>query len=194
MKEKYFIFFLAYFLLTLRNKLFMKVPGIRIILFALGSLIILTNCDKKNLEPVTQLKIRLTDVPVNAQEVNVHIKEVRVKFANDTTETTLNTKEAIYNLLDYQDGKDTVIAQGNLSATNTVRELRVILGDSNTLKINNEVYHLNIPVSLRSGTKIIIDKKLNKSIESVVLDFDAGLSVVELGKGNYQLNPVIKLK
>ncbi len=194
MKEKYFIFFLAYFLLTLRNKLFMKVPGIRIILFALGSLVVLTNCDKKNLEPVTQLKIRLTDVPVNAQEVNVHIKEVRVKFANDTTETTLNTKEAIYNLLDYQDGKDTVIAQGNLSATNTVRELRVILGDSNTLKINNEVYHLNIPVSLRSGTKIIIDKKLNKSIESVVLDFDAGLSVVELGKGNYQLNPVIKLK
>ncbi len=194
MKEKYFIFFLAYFLLTLRNKLFMKVPGIRIILFALGSLVVLTNCDKKNLEPVTQLKIRLTDFPVNAQEVNVHIKEVRVKFANDTTETTLNTKEAIYNLLDYQDGKDTVIAQGNLSATNTVRELRVILGDSNTLKINNEVYHLNIPVSLRSGTKIIIDKKLNKSIESVVLDFDAGLSVVELGKGNYQLNPVIKLK
>jgi hypothetical protein len=172
----------------------MKVPGIRIILFALGSLAVLTNCDKKNLEPVTQLKIRLTDFPINAQEVNVHIKEVRVKFANDTTETTLNTKEAIYNLLDYQDGKDTVIAQGNLSATNTVRELRVILGDSNTLKINNEVYHLNIPVSLRSGTKIIIDKKLNKSIESVVLDFDAGLSVVELGKGNYQLNPVIKLK
>jgi hypothetical protein len=87
-----------------------------------------------------------------------------------------------------------VIAQGNLSATNTVRELRVILGDSNTLKINNEVYHLNIPVNLRGGTKIIIDKKLNKNIESVVLDFDAALSIVELGKGNYQLNPVIKLK
>ena len=172
----------------------MKVPGIRIILFALGSLVVLTNCDKKNLEPVTQLKIRLTDVPVNAQEVNVHIKEVRVKFANDTTETTLNTKEAIYNLLDYQDGKDTVIAQGNLSATNTIREIRVILGDNNTLKINSEVYHLNIPVNLRGGTKIIVNKKLNKNIESVVLDFDAALSVVELGKGNYQLNPVIKLK
>ncbi|MBA2762976.1 MAG: DUF4382 domain-containing protein [Segetibacter sp.] len=172
----------------------MKVPGIRIILFALGSLVVLTNCDKKNLEPVTQLKIRLTDVPVNAQEVNVHIKEVRVKFANDTTETTLNTKEAIYNLLDYQDGKDTVIAQGNLSATNTIREIRVILGDNNTLKINSEVYPLNIPVNLRGGTKIIVNKKLNKNIESVVLDFDAALSVVELGKGNYQLNPVIKLK
>jgi hypothetical protein len=172
----------------------MYTPSLKLISPALACMLILTACDKANLDPVTQLKIRLTDVPVNAQEVNIHIKEVRVNLANDTAWTTLNTKAAIYDLLDYQNGKDTLIAEGMLSATSTVKELRLILGDSNTLKINNEVYQLSIPGSSRSGTKITVDKKLNRNIETIVLDFDAALSVVELGKGIYQLNPVIRLK
>ncbi len=172
----------------------MRVSGIKIISSALASLAILTACDKANLDPVTQLKVRLTDAPINAQQVNVQIKEVRVNLEGDTAWTILNTPAATYNLLDYQNGKDTLIAQGNVHATSTVKELRLILGDSNTIKINNEVFPLSVPVSSLNGYKIIVNKKLNRNIENVILDFDAGLSVIELGKGNYQLNPVIKLK
>lgn len=172
----------------------MEVPGIKFVSSALASLVILTACDKANLDPVTQLKVRLTDAPVNAQEVNVQIKEVRVNLVDDTAWIKLNTNAAIYNLLQYKDGKDTLIAQGNIPATSTIRELRLLLGDSNTIKINNDVYPLSVPVSLQSGYKIIVNKKLNKNVESIVIDFDAGLSVLELGKGTYQLNPVISLK
>lgn len=172
----------------------MSVPGIKILSSALALLVILTACDKANLDPVTQLKVRLTDAPVYAQQVNVHIKEVRVNLANDTAWTILNTNSATYNLLNYQDGKDTLIAQGNVRATSTVKEIRLILGDSNTIKINNDIFPLSVVGSSQGGFKILTEKKMNKNIETVVLDFDAGLSVIELSKGNYQLSPVIKLK
>ncbi len=172
----------------------MSVSRIKIISSALASFVILTACDKANLDPVTQLKVRLTDAPINAQQVNLHIKEVRVNLVNDTAWIKLNTNAAIYNLLDYKDGKDTLIAQGTIPATYTVKELRLLLGDSNTIKMNNDVYPLSVPSGVQSGIKITVNKKLNKNVETIVLDFDAALSIVEVGKETYQLNPVVKLK
>lgn len=139
------------------------------------------------------LHIRLTDAPAAYDEVNVDLKEVRVNFSDDSTGwVTLQTKDTIYNLLGLQNGLDTLVASGTVPA-NTVKEVRLILGDNNTIKVNGQLYPLTIPSGSTSGLKIKVNKKLNATLETMVLDFDAGASVTDEADG-YKLRPVIRVK
>ncbi|HEY6956899.1 MAG TPA: DUF4382 domain-containing protein, partial [Flavisolibacter sp.] len=97
-----------------------------------------------------------------------------------------------YNLLGLQNGLDTLVASGTVPA-NTVKEVRLILGDNNTIKVNGQLYPLTIPSGSTSGLKIKVNKKLNATLETVVLDFDAGASVTDEADG-YKLRPVIRVK
>jgi hypothetical protein len=139
------------------------------------------------------LHVRLTDAPADWDEVNIDLKEVKVNFWDDSTGwVSLETKDTIYNLFGLQNGLDTLIAQGTFP-TNTVREIRLVLGANNSIKANGQTYPLTIPSGSESGLKIKVNRKLNATIETVVLDFDAGASVTE-EQGGYKLRPVIKAK
>lgn len=151
------------------------------------------SCSKDNKN--TTLQVRLTDEPATFQEVNVDIREVKVKFAEDSSENewvTLTTNARVYNLLTLQ-GVDTALATGILPS-NTVKQIRFILGPNNTIKDNGVVYPLVIPSGSESGLKIKVNKNLNASLETLVIDFDASLSVRKEGTGDYKLRPVIKVK
>ena len=141
-----------------------------------------------------ELRIRMTDAPFNAQEVNIDLKEVRVNFDKDTSGwVTLNTNARVYNLLGLQNGVDTLIASAIIPG-GTVKEIRLILGTNNTIKINNVVYPMAVSSADESGLKIKVDKKLRSTIETVLIDFDADLSIIQTGSNTYKLKPVIKLK
>lgn len=158
-------------------------------IFVLSALVIA--CKKES--GTSTVRIRLTDAPASWEEVNIDLKEVKVNFSNDTAGwISLDTKDSIYNLLDLQNGLDTLIAQGTVP-TNTLHEVRLVLGDQNTIKTNGQVYPLTIPSGSTSGLKIKVHKKLNATFETIVIDFDAGASVTEEQEG-YKLRPVITVK
>lgn len=162
--------------------------------FVMVSGVVLIACQKDK-ENSTTLKIRLTDNPVDAEEVNVDIQQVRVKFREDSLNGWMNldTYAGVYNLLGLQNGVDTLLASGTLP-TNVVKEIRFVLGTNNTIKVAGVVFPLSIPSGAESGLKIKVDKKLNGTLDSLLIDFDAALSVHMLGNGNYQLKPVLKIK
>jgi len=167
----------------------------KILMFTLAIAMIFSTvfvaCNKE--AGTSTLHVRLTDAPATYDEVNVDLKEVRVNFRDDSTGwVTLQTKDTIYNLLGLQNGLDTLVAQGTFP-TNTVKEVRLVLGDNNTIKANGQIYPLTIPSGSTSGLKIKVDKKLNATLETIVLDFDAGASVTEEADG-YKLRPVIRVK
>ncbi len=158
----------------------------------LTSAVVFTAC-KKNKE-TTKLDIQLTDNPYNAQEVNVDIKEVRVNFSDDSSGwVTLNTYAGVYNLLGLQNGLDTLIASA-IVTTGTVKEIRFVLGSNNSIKINNVVYPLTIPSGSESGLKIKVNKRLAVGFDSLLIDFDAALSIFQNGTADFHLKPVLKLK
>ena len=164
-------------------------------LFFLVSLamLIFVACNKDG-NTTTDLRIHLTDAPYNASEVNVDIQQVRVNFRDDSTGwVDLETHAGIYNLLDFQNGIDTVIAQA-IIPTGTVKEIRFVLGDQNSIKIDSSVYPLTIPSGSASGLKIKLNKKLDAHLDSLVIDFDAALSIFQEGTGDYKLKPVLKIK
>ena len=150
------------------------------------------SCQKENTGQTFQ--VMLTDAPFDAQEVNVEIKEVWVNYAKDSSGwVALKTTAGIYNLLALQNGVQTVLATGN-NTGGTIRELRFILGTANTIKINNEIYPLTIPSGAESGLKIKVNKKLASTLDNLVVDFDAGLSIIKTGRNDYKLRPVLKIK
>jgi hypothetical protein len=168
----------------------MKLPanaGIIVFLF-----IALLGCKKENSNGTFQVK--LTDAPYNAQEVNVDIRQVVVKYARDTAQwVNLDTRAGIYNLLSLQNNVQTVLATGGNSGE-TVKELRLVLGAENSIKIDSLLYPLTIPSGSESGLKIKLNKKFSSRLDSLVVDFDAGLSVIKTGSNEYKLKPVLKIK
>jgi hypothetical protein len=163
-------------------------------LFAALFLTNLAACKKENSKGTTDLKIHLTDNPYNATEVNVDIREVNVKFGDDDESwVSLETHDGIYNLLDFQNGIDTVLAQG-IVPTDRLKEIRFVLGNDNSITIDNINYPLTIPSGSESGLKIKLNKQLNATLDSLVVDFDAALSILQTGTGDYKLKPVLKIK
>jgi hypothetical protein len=158
--------------------------------------IVFISC-KKDGDSTSTLQIRLTDAPTALDEVNIDIREINVKFSDDTSGTngwvSMPTNAGVYNLLGLQNGVDTLLASLVLPQQ-TVKEIRFVLGPNNTIKDNGTVYPLVIPSGAQSGLKIKISKKLATTLETVLIDFDAALSVKKEGNGDYKLRPVLKIK
>ena len=142
----------------------------------------------------SQLTVHLTDAPGAWDEVNIDLKEVQVKLGKDTTKwITLETVQDVYNLLGLQNGIDSVIAQGKFSTNTIVKEIRLIVGEDNSITVNGQTFPLTIPSGAETGLKIKVDKHLAASLENLTMDFDAALSITQETDG-YRLRPVIRLK
>ncbi len=141
------------------------------------------------------LRIRLTDGPGDYQQVNIDIREIRVKTSDDPDEwLPVPTNVGIYNLLDFQNGLDTLLASGPVPAV-TLQEIRFILGPNSSIMVDNILYPLETPSAEESGLKVKIGQALSPTvINTFLLDFDAAESVKLQGNGDYKLHPVIKLK
>jgi type 1 fimbria pilin len=170
------------------------IMGLALLLFV--SMAAIVSCKKED-DSNSTLQIRLTDAPTALDEVNVDIREVRVKFSDDSLSNngwvTMATNAKIYNLLGLQNGVDTVLATG-IFPKDVVKEIRFILGPNNSVKDAGVVYPLTIPSGSESGLKIKVKKSLNATLETLVIDFDAALSVKKESNGDYKLRPVLKVK
>jgi len=154
--------------------------------------LLFTSCQQE--DRTSTLKIRLTDAPGDYEEVNIDLKGVQVQFADDTTGwQNMETNEGIYDLLQLQNGVDTLIGTGTFPE-GTVHQLRLILGNDNNIVVDGETHPLTVPSGAETGLKVKVHKKLNQTLEELVVDFDAGLSVHQDGQGAYKLRPVLKMK
>jgi hypothetical protein len=156
------------------------------------SIITIMSCSKES--RTTTLKVNLTDAPTEAEEVNIDLQAVRVNFSNDSSGwTDLSAVAGVYNLLGLQNGVDTLIGQGTVPA-GMLKEIRLVLGNNNTIKVGGQTYPLTVPSGSESGLKIKVNKNLAAPLDSLLVDFDAALSIHQDGNGNYILRPVLKIK
>ena len=153
-----------------------------------------SSCKKDVENTATTLNIRLTDGPGAYDQVNIDLLEIRVKTSDDTSKwLSIPTNAGVYNLLEFQNGIDTLIATGPVPLV-TLKELRFVLGPNSTVMQDSMLYPLQTPSAESSGLKVKIDKSLSLNLNTFVLDFDAEKSVHGTGSGKFILKPVIKLK
>ncbi len=158
-------------------------------------LITLASCGKEDTGGITQLNVRLTDAPGDFQEVNIEIERVEVKRGTDNGESgwiALDTESGVYNLLDFTNGLDMLLANGEVPS-GRLSQIRLILGSNNSVRVDDVNWGLATPSAQQSGLKLNIQANLKDGVDyTLLLDFDAAQSIIQNNSG-YSLKPVIRL-
>ncbi len=150
-----------------------------------------SSCTKDKSSGKATLSVQLTDAPASYQAVMIDIQGVEIK-GDIGSAVMLNTTAGMYNLLDLSNGVSTLIATGDLEP-GKVSQIRLILGPNNTVRVNNVDYPLSTPSAQQSGLKLQVHQTFEAGVAyNILLDFDAGQSIVEKGNNEYQLKPVIR--
>ena len=137
------------------------------------------------------IQFRLTDMPGEYQQVNIDVLSVEVKL-NDST-VSLSTNQGVYNLLEFVNGKDTLLVDDQLPS-GYISQIRLILGENNTVMIDNVIHDLKTPSAQQSGLKLNVHEEIiSGESYAYVIDFVVEKSIVETGNGKYILKPVIKV-
>ena len=173
----------------MKNKIF---SGVIALLFILVNSCMKDTTMNQQQAGITDMAVSLTDGPGNYDEVNIDLQSVEVITGSEGTKT-LNTKNGIYNLLKYSNGYDTIIATGRMEV-GVISQVRLILGDNNTVMVDGVSHHLITPSAEESGLKLQLHDELVAGVKyALKLDFDANQSIVQQGNGSYLLKPVIRV-
>lgn len=155
--------------------------------------LLMASCNKGE----SSLKVWMTDAPGDYQEVNIDIQQVRVNIkANDNDRSgwyDLPTNAGVYDLLDYQNLNAFEIAYEPSLPSGTISEIRFVLGDENTVLVDDVYHDLDVPSGQSSGLKLKKVKLRNDQDSEVLIDFDAEASLSLTGSGQYKLSPVLKI-
>lgn len=167
---------------------------IKLIILLFIATSIITSCSDS--EVSQRIQIRLTDAPGDFDEVNIDIQGIEYHLSDGNQSsgwmTMDNVNTGVFNLLDFANGIDTVLADTELSA-GKISQIRLLLGSYNSLVIDSIKYPLTTPSAQTSGLKLNLhDDLLNGITYKILLDFDAARSIVKHGS-NYSLKPVIKV-
>lgn len=152
-----------------------------------------------------QIAVKLTDAPGEYDKVMVEVEDVRIKLKTEADiETDLEAGEDEWlslegvenqriNLLDLTGGVTELLAETEIPAGNLM-EMRLVLGDNNTIFVDGQELALQTPSAQQSGLKVQVDQELvADTYYTFILDFDVDQSVVSQGNGNYLLKPVLRL-
>jgi hypothetical protein len=176
---------------------------IRRLFFVLAALasgaFIFLSCNKSSSSSgPSHLQVMLTDDPASYSAVYIDVQKVEVNVSSDSGTNagwqTVNVlRPGVYNLLNFSNGIDTLLAAADLPAGN-LSQMRLILGNNNSVVINGQSYLLTTPSAQQSGLKFNIHSTLTAGIVyRLWIDFDANRSIVSAGNsGKYLLKPVIR--
>ncbi len=153
-----------------------------------------TSCSKDGSlnEETASFRVNLVDAPGDYEKVMIDVQGIEVIV--DGEKYDLGPVEAgIYDLLELTGGVsamlvDTEVPAGKLS------QIRLVLGDNNTIIVKGEEFHLKTPSAQQSGLKLNVHEELEPGIlYDFILDFNVDKSVVVMGAGQgYLLKPVIR--
>lgn len=172
------------------------IRSLPLLLILFSTALLLQSCKK---EGNSRLTVYLTDAPADYDEVNIEVVGIQVKASSDPGEGGWQTmpmpvSPVTYNLLEFTNGMETLLSTFELPA-GKVSQLRLILGENNTIVVNGVASDLplEVPSGQESGLKFNIHADLIAGVEyKLWIDFDMVHSVVVNGAGDYILKPVVR--
>lgn len=165
------------------------------------STLLFIGCNKNDDEDRTStVNVRMTDAPGDYDAVNVEVLDVMVKSdlnSDDAGWVSIGTAAPqIYNLLDLTGGVNALLADDAVIPSGKLAQIRLVLGDDNTVVKDGVTYPLHTPSAQQSGLKLLVNATLQADfVYDFLLDFDVEKSIVVEagGSGNYNLSPVIRV-
>jgi len=164
---------------------------IKLLIISLLS-VMLFACDSNDKQTVG---FYLTDAPANEDIIAVNIDVQSIKYSiDDETWIDLPMSPVNVDLLQFSNGKDTLLSNIELESGVKIHQVRFILGSNNTITLTDSTVHpIATPSAQQSGLKLNVQSFSEvTSGYKVVIDFDASRSIIKKGNGEYQLKPVIR--
>ncbi|HLT33594.1 MAG TPA: DUF4382 domain-containing protein [Aquaticitalea sp.] len=146
----------------------------------------------------SQISIKLMDDPGDYEHVYIDVVDVMVKVNNESDDDNWMSLDAIntgvYDLLALTGGVNVLLVDDFDVLSGTLNQIRLVLGDDNTIVIDGETFPLTTPSAQQSGLKIQVNESLLPNIGyTFLLDFDVDESIVNAGNSdNIILKPVIR--
>lgn len=176
---------------------------IKKLFFFLSCISIIASCNSNDNDTSTEgssfISVKLMDDPGDYEHVYIDVVDVMVKVNdNSDGENGWQSIDAInagiYDLLELTGGVNVILADDYEVPSGTLNQIRLILGEDNSVVIDGETYPLQTPSAQQSGLKIQVNQELDPLISyTFLLDFDVDESIVEAGNsGNIILKPVIR--
>jgi len=159
------------------------------------------------------LRVVLTDAPGDFEAVFIDIREIRVRMAEgseaDTAESdtadhdngewiTISADTQRVDLLTLRNGNTLTIGETEIEPGH-YDQMRLVLGNNNEVIVDGESHFLKTPSAQQSGLKLKIDAEIEAGTTySLLVDFDAGRSIVQAGNKRspvgikYLLKPVLR--
>lgn len=151
------------------------------------------SCDNDLPNKYVPFSIQLTDAPGDYDQVNIDLLQVKIRYEDQEEFVDVNTQWGTYDLLQLQNGVDTLIVSDTIPA-GEISQIRLVLGPNSTVMIDSTLKDLKTPSAEQSGLKINVNRGIHANrLNEITLDFDACESVVERGNGEYNLKPVIRV-
>jgi hypothetical protein len=168
-----------------------------IVSFLSGSVFIVSCTDSTSPETGQgQLKMIMVDAPAGYDEVNIVVTRVEVHKAGADSNSgwfVINNVTATYDLLTLRNGASVVLGNTALDA-GIYTQIRLIIGSGSNVVVDGITYPLIIPSGEQTGIKLIHQFEIQSGLlYELILDFDAGRSIVVTGNNQYILKPVIRV-
>jgi len=154
---------------------------------------------------MANLTIRMTDAPGDYDAVFIDVQGIQIQLEadedldldddgeNSEWYTVEDVNTGVYDLLELTGGISQLLADTEIPA-GYVGQMRLMLGDDNSVVVDGETRSLNTPSAQQSGLKLQLNQRLDGGENyAFLLDFDVDQSIVALGNGGYNLKPVIRL-
>ena len=155
----------------------------------------LISCSRESNSSTARLQVRLTDDPADYDKVNIDIRDVQINQTGEDDKgwkSLAGVKPGIYNLLDLVNDKDTLLADAEIPS-GRIHQIRLVLGENNSVEWNGQTIPLKTPSAQQSGLKLNIQQDVKGGIlYTLLMDFEAGRSIVQHGNESLSLKPVIR--
>jgi len=146
-----------------------------------------------NVQGTSRMSVKLVDAPGDYDAVLIDVQEVIIKYNGGQEDVSLGIiQPGVYDLLELTGGVSLLLFDDDVPA-GSISQIRLVLGENNSIVVDGETILLNTPSAQQSGLKIQVNETLEPGIlYEFLLDFDVDESIVDLGNGGYNLKPVIR--
>jgi len=152
-------------------------------------------------QETSRLMVKMVDAPGDYDQVNVEVLDVMIKGSSDSGDNgwisigdkTQVGEGKIYDLLKLTGGTNIMLTD-ILIPSGSLGQIRLVLGDENTVVVDGKSFNLTTPSAQQSGLKLQVNQTLTAGTTyEFLLDFDVNKSIVTTGNSSYILKPVLRV-
>src|SRR5699024_4023512 len=148
--------------------------------------------NSNNKDGNAKLALRLTDAPGDYEAVFIDVEDIEIKYNGNQEDLVLDIESGVYDLLELTAGVNVLLFDDEVPA-GKISQIRLVLGDRNTIVVDGKILPLSTPSAQQSGLKINVHQNLEPGIVyDFILDFDVDKSIGAQGNGGYSLKPIIR--